>query len=436
MSVPLHKALTLAATAWTKMRSEGSSLERALAVATQRATPEEKSASQSVLYNATRHWAKIDVVTTKLVSREPAIETKSLLEVALALLLNGKDNAFTVVNQAVVAAKNNPNTMHASGFVNAVLRNFLRSRDALTKGFSTNLSTRFNAPGWWIFKVRKAYPKDWESILLTQTLPPPMILRVNARMTTADAYCQSLIESGIKAHRIGQWAVMLDEPRPVTDIPGFKEGFVSVQDAGSQLVPTFLQPQASQKILDACSAPGGKTAHMLETADVNVTAVEVDPDRAKKIVSTLSRLGLQAQVIVADANNAQKLLQNGPFDAILLDAPCTASGIVRRHPDIVWLRRPEDIDNLATQQRKLLEAMWSILPAGKKLLYSTCSIFPEEGPKQIEQFIADHPDAVPTTLPGFDASMLRLIPTVQEKNPILPTVHDGFFYALLTKKES
>lgn len=435
MSVPLHKALTLAAYAWSKMRNEKTSLERALALATVRCAGEEKSAAQSLLYNATRHWAKLDIITKKLISREPPIETKSLVEVALALLLSGKENNFTVVNQAVIAAKNSPATVHGAGFVNAVLRNFLRSQTQLTKGFSNNLNTRFNAPGWWISKIRKTYPQDWESILLTQTLPPPMTLRVNQRKTDVQAYCQLLAQAGIDAQPISQWGVMLKEPKPVSEIPGFSEGLVSVQDAGSQLVPQFLEPQPHQNILDACSAPGGKTAHLLESEDVTITAVEVDPERAKKIESTLSRLGLEATIIVSDASDVEKIKKAGPFDAILLDAPCTASGIVRRHPDIVWLRRPEDIDSLARQQRKLLEAMWSILPVGKKLLYATCSIFPEEGPLQIERFLAEHADAQAEILPGLTSSMLRLIPTQKEKNAALPLVHDGFFYALLSKKE-
>ena len=436
MSIPLHKALQIAAVAWAKMRTEGSSLERALAYATKGMSAEEKGASQSVLYNATRHWAKLDVITQKLISREPPVETKCLLEVALALLLNGKENHFTVVNQAVQAAKANPSTVHGAGFINAVLRNFLRSQAQLTKGFATNLSTRFNAPGWWISKIRKAYPQDWESILTTQTLPPPMTLRVNQRRTTLQGYRQMLADAGIEATPISDWGLVLDRPRPVTEVPGFQDGLVSVQDAGSQMVPQFLQPTCGQNILDACSAPGGKTAHLLEAEDITVTAVEVDPERAKKIDSTLSRLGLKADIVVADAADIKKLEKSGPFDAILLDAPCTASGIVRRHPDIVWMRRPQDIENLAAQQRKLLNAMWSILPAGKKLLYATCSIFPEEGPLQIERFLAEHPDAQATALPGLDSSMLRLIPTDKEKNPALPLVHDGFFYALMTKKEA
>lgn len=436
MSIPLQKALQIASVAWAKMRTEGTSLERALAYATKGLSPEEKSASQSVLYNATRHWAKLDIVTQKLISREPPIETKSLLEVSLALLLNGKENHFTVVNQAVQAAKSNPATVHGAGFINAVLRNFLRSKAQLTKSLSTNLSARYNAPGWWISKIRKSYPQNWEAILTTQTLPPPMTLRINERRTTMQAYLQLLEKAGIGATRLSDCGLVLDRPLPVSEIPGFQDGFVSVQDAGSQLVPQFLQPVAGQKVLDACSAPGGKTAHLLEAQDITVTAVEVDPERAKKIDSTLSRLGLTANIIVSDAADVKKLEKQGPFDAILLDAPCTASGIVRRHPDIVWMRRPEDIQNLAAQQRKLLDAMWSILPVGKKLLYATCSIFPEEGPLQVERFLADHPDAQATTLPGLESAMLRLIPTNKETNPSLPLIHDGFFYALMTKKEA
>lgn len=434
MSAPLSVSMALAALAWSKMRNEGASLERAIAQVCARSQSEERAAAQSIVYTATRHWAKLDIVFPKLVHREPTPEVRCLLEVALALLLSEKEHAFTVVDQCVRAAKANPKTTFASGFVNAVLRNFLRSKAQLTAGFATNLSTRFNAPGWWVSKLRKAYPKTWQSILTTQTLPPPLTLRVNQRKTTQAQYLELLHSKNIDAYAVDEFGVVLKTPRPVNEIPGFDEGLVSVQDAGSQWVPTLLQAENGQKILDACCAPGGKTAHILESVDAQVTAVEIDPERAKRIESTLARLNLKADIVVADANNTKALSARGPFDAIVLDAPCTASGIVRRHPDIPWLRRPNDIENLARQQARLLRSMWSILPKGKKLLYIVCSVFPEEGPMQIEKFLNEHSDdAQLIKLCDDNGGVLRLVPTEKVLDESRMDVHDGFFYALLMK---
>ena len=434
MSVTLHTAINLAANAWSHMRDDGYSLERALLLSCYGCTSEEKAAVQSLLYTTTRNWAKLNILLPKLVSREPSAEVQSILDVALSLLMKDGEREFTVVDQAVRAAKASQQTAFASGFINAVLRNFLRNKTRLLASMRTNLNCQFNAPGWWISKIRKDYPQQWQSILKTQTLPPPLTLRVNLRKSTVAEYLNLLKESQISGTQIGKCAVVLDRPYPVHLIPGFDSGIVSVQDAGSQLIPELIQLKDGDHILDACCAPGGKTAHMLESANVKVTAVEIDPERAKKIEQTLSRLGLKADILVQDANDIVTLGKHGPFDTIVLDAPCTASGIVRRHPDIPWSRRPEDIRRLASQQQALLNSMWKLLPQGASLLYVVCSIFPEEGPLQIERFLQENEDAHLLELPNF-GRYARLLPThTVDETGVSVDVHDGFFYALLRKE--
>ena len=430
MSVQLSVALKVAAPIWEKMYFNGLSLERAMS---NDLSGELKGAVQSVLYCALRQRAKCDIVLPKLVSKKPTATVHSLLSIALGLLINAEEKDFVVVDQTVRAAKANPKTFKAAGFINAVLRNFLRNRAQLTRGFQTNLCARFNAPAWWIQKVRQSFPLQWESILQTQTLRPPLTLRVNVRKIRVDDYVKMLEDAGLSVQVVGEKALIIDPPRPVEEIPGFNQGLCSVQDAGSQLISQFLALDKHAKVLDACAAPGGKTAELLESVDLDVTAMEIDPHRATRIKDTLNRLQLKAKVIVGDGADNKLLNSLGFFDAILLDAPCTASGIVRRHPDIVWSRRPEDIKQLASQQARLLNALWGILPKGKALLYVVCSIFPEEGPEQIKNFLDRHPDASLKCLPGLNESMLRLIPTEHETAPGLPKVHDGFFYALLTK---
>lgn len=434
MSALLARALSVSAIGWQKMLTEGCSLEKALTFCLINQDQELKAAVQSLLYSAVRQRAKTSLLLEKLVHKEPSPLNKAILSIALALLLEQKEKTFTVVNQAVEAVKSDPNNAWAAGFINAVLRNFLRNRSRLTASFETNLSARFNAPGWWISKIRRDYPQDWQSILTVQNKKPPLTLRINRAKTSVEAFLENLQDAGLKGQQIGRWAVMIEPACPVNQIPGFQKGLCSVQDAGSQLVTDFLSLKANDKVLDACAAPGGKTAQMLESCPLDVTAMEIDPQRAPLIQQTLDRLGLKATVVVGDASDKNSLKDIHEVDAILLDAPCTASGIVRRHPDIVWSRRPQDIALLASRQKKLLETLWEKLPAGKDLLYVVCSIFPEEGPEQIREFVSRHPDAQLKDKPGLEGGMLRLIPTECEKNPVLPRNHDGFFYALLTKE--
>ncbi len=434
MSTSLSKAIAISAIGWQKMLSESCSLEKALEVCLAGQPNEMKGVVQSLLYTTVRHRAKVELLLGKLVKKPPQENTKALLYIALALLLEGKEKAFTVVNQAVDAAKMNAETAWSSGFINAVLRNFLRSRSQLTASFKTNLSAQFDAPGWWISKVRQAYPNQWRGILSTQNKQPPLTVRVNRSKISVNDFLLKLEQNGLTGKQVGSWAVVIEPACPVNKIPGFFEGLCSIQDAGSQLVTELLTLKEGDRVLDACAAPGGKSAQLLETYKLDLTAMEIDPKRAPRIKDTLSRLNLNAKIVVGDASDESCVEKLGDFDAIVLDAPCTASGIVRRHPDIVWSRRPEDVALLAQRQRKILETLWKRLPSGKDLLYIVCSVFPEEGPEQIKCFLEKHPEAHLKGTPLAPDGVLRLLPTEQEADKNLPTNHDGFFYALLTKR--
>lgn len=435
MSTSLSKAIAISTIGWQKMLSESCSLEKALEVCLAGQPNEMKGVVQSLLYTTVRHRAKVELLLGKLVKKPPQENTKALLYIALALLLEGKEKAFTVVNQAVDAAKMNAETAWSSGFINAVLRNFLRSRSQLTASFKTNLSAQFNAPGWWISKVRQAYPNQWRGILSTQNKQPPLTVRVNRSKISVSDFLLKLEQNGLTGKQVGSWAVVIEPACPVNKIPGFFEGLCSIQDAGSQLVTELLTLKDGDRVLDACAAPGGKSAQLLETYKLDLTAMEIDPKRAPRIKDTLSRLNLNAKIVVGDASDESCVEKLGDFDAIVLDAPCTASGIVRRHPDIVWSRRPEDVALLAQRQRKILETLWKRLPYGKDLLYIVCSLFPEEGPEQIKCFLEKHPEAHLKGTPLTPDGVLRLLPTEQEADKNLPSNHDGFFYALLTKRE-
>lgn len=433
--LPLRRLLSLAATARKQMKG-GSSFSAALDAAAEGLPSHARAALQSILYDLMRNLALTGALSRKLLNNPPPPPVQNILEAAHALLITKRYNEFTLVSEAVNAIRADKRTQRFSGLVNAVLRRFLRESNGLLKDLNKIPEVRFNAPSWWIEKIRAAHPQEWEKILLLQRQHAPMTLRVNVRRTTPAAYLERLAQAGIPARQIGLEAILLEKPLPVHEIPGFSEGDVSVQDAGAQLAAHFLPVKAGNRVLDACAAPGGKTAHLLELADCQVTALEVAPDRAELIRETLGRLGLSAEVQAADAADTQKWFSGEPFDAVLLDAPCTASGIVRRQPDVPWSRRPEDIRRLANEQKRILEALWPCLKTNGHLLFCTCSLFPQEGPLQIKEFLARHPDASMVPLGETGIGMMNLVPTEDGiwPNPqMLPSVHDGFFYALLKK---
>lgn len=440
---PLADALRLAAAAWRAFRA-GTSLDAALDqaqggfVAIGTSHPRLAAAAKDIAYTAVRHLALIEALLHKLAHRAPEPAAAALLAVALGQLLADRHAAYAVVDQAVQAAKADAATRAASGFVNAVLRNALRRLPALRPELEREPAVALNAPRWWIDRLREAEPAHFAAILQLQRQPPPLVLRVNVRRAGVEAYLQRLRLEGIAATRVGATAVWLHEPRPVHDIPGFDAGEVSVQDAGAQLAVPWLELNPGMRVLDACAAPGGKTAQLAEAADhLTIDAVEIDAARAARIEDNLRRTGAREhasiRVCVADAA-APERYASGRYDRILLDAPCTASGIVRRHPDIPWLRRPADVAQLATVQARLLEALWPLLKPAGRLLYVVCSLFAEEGPQQTEAFAYRHADARPVPLAGVGKPQLRLLPAQGDAwRQGLPTVHDGFFFAMFEK---
>ena len=442
---PLADALHVAVSAWRGLRS-GNSLDRALAAAMDEFTsatpvpphPRLAAAAKDVAYTATRHLALIEAMLEKLAHRAPHPAVAALLAVTLGQLLAPRHATYVVVDQAVQAAKAQGETRAASGFVNAVLRNALRRMPTLRAELEQQPTVAFNAPRWWIDRLREAEPAHFAQILQLQRQLPPLVLRVNRRRDSVEAYLQRLQSEGIEASRVGPTAVWLHTPLPVADIPGFAAGDVSVQDAGAQLAVQLLQVEDGMRVLDACAAPGGKTAQLAEIADnLTIDAVEVDAVRAERIEENLRRTHARGhaliRLLVADAAQPARYA-HGRYQRILLDAPCTASGIVRRHPDIPWLRRPADVAQLATLQGRLLDALWPLLEPAGRLLYVVCSVFAEEGPRQAETFASRHADARPAALPGIGESQLRLPPAHGSRwLHGLPSVHDGFFFTMFEK---
>ncbi len=340
-----------------------------------------------------------------------------------------------VVNETVAAALALKKPW-AKSLVNAVLRSFLRRRDALLEASAGSETSAYAHPGWLISRLKAAWPEHWRQILDANNLHPPMTLRVNQGRISRQDYLQLLQEAGLTAgagHLSGS-AIYLDAPVAVTKLPGFDEGLVSIQDEASQLIPGLLNAQAGQRVLDACSAPGGKTCHILESqpALAHLLALDIEEHRLRRVEENLQRLDLQAQLRQADAAEPSQWWDGLPFDRILLDAPCSATGIIRRHPDIKILRRSDDIERMTQLQSRLLEALWSCLRPGGILLYSTCSILPEENTEVVARFLATRPDAEHQRIEagwGVECSLGRqLLP--QDEGP------DGFFFARLSKRLS
>ena len=380
------------------------------------------AAAQDLCYNALRGYGVVDVALDRLLEKPLADSSlRGLLLAALAELTARPQAAHTVVHQAVEAAVLLGH-LRAKGLVNAVLRNFQRRMHQLLPEIESTEPGRYRHPQWWIDALRAAYPREWEAALLESNRRPPMVLRVNRRRLAASAYLEKLDRAGISARALGREAVLLEKPCRVERLPGFAAGEVSVQDAGAQRAAPLLDVRDGMRVLDACAAPGGKTGHLLELARCELLAVDADRERARRIAENLSRLGLAAKIVVGDCREPETFSQGGTFDRILLDAPCSASGVVRRHPDIRWLRRKADTSEFARTQAELLEALWRVLAADGKLLYATCSVFPEENAGQVRAFLTRHPEAERLPLPGLDDGQ------------ILPSAYsDGFFYALLTK---
>jgi len=391
-------------------------------------TAQQRGAVQDLVYGVLRHLGRLDAISAQLLQKPLAdAPVRDLLRVSLYQLGHTRASAHAIVDHAVTACSRLGHPQ-ARGLVNAVLRNYLRRRDDLDTVAASTDEGRYSYPSWWIGKLAADYPGHWSAILEAGNSRPPLILRINCRKTGRDAYLDRLAQLDIEARPVGDHGVIVARPRPVGQLPGFSDGHVSVQDAGAQLAAGLLDVKAGMRVLDACAAPGGKAAHLLESADIDLVAADIDGERLQRVGENLRRLSLSAQLMRADAERAGDWRASGTFDRILADVPCTASGVVRRHPDIKWLRKPGDIGVLAERQARILDTLWQLLRGGGKLLYATCSLFREENGLQVEQFLARHADArlMPLMLPADGIKQI--------KGQLLPdAAHDGFFYALLEK---
>jgi len=351
----------------------------------------------------------------------PQPEVEALLWCALHAQRSGRYAPHTVVDQAVRACELIGRSQ-AKPYVNAILRNDLRHRTAIEPRVAADPEGRWRHPQWWIERVQRQHPGHWESILEAGNAHPPMCLRVNRRRETVATYLRRLAEGGIAARPLGGEAVLLERPLPTSRLPGFAEGDVSVQDYGAQRAAGLLDLTDGQRVLDACASPGGKAAHVLERAAVALTALELHAARARVVGENLKRLDLPAEVRVADCSRPESWWTGPAFDRVLADLPCTASGVVRRHPDVKWLRRETDVASCAARQARMLAALWRVLAPGGKLLYVTCSVFAEENEAVVERVLRWTPDAHRLPLPDGGAS--TFLPCAE---------HDGFFFALLAK---
>jgi 16S rRNA (cytosine967-C5)-methyltransferase len=396
-------------------------LERAM-------SPSERAAVQDISYGTLRFLGQIDVVLDALLERPLEDESvRALLRIALYQLIHTRSAAHAIVDHAVETCVL-VRKARAKGLVNAVLRSFLRRREALLAAAARTDEGRYSHPPWWIEKLRVQYPADHARILDCANVHPPLTLRVNRRRSTVAQYVERLQAQGIPARALGGSAVELEKPLPVDEIPGFATGEVSVQDAAAQHAAYALELCDGLRVLDACAAPGGKTAHLLEDADLDLTALDIDAERLQRVELNLERLGLNARLLRGDAAQPAHWWDGVPYARILADVPCSASGVVRRHPDVKWLRRPSDIARYAERQQAILAALWRVLAPDGKLLYVTCSVFQDEGGMQIAHFLEHHPDArrLPLPVPHTNAQ--------ERAGQILPDQHhDGFFYALLQK---
>jgi 16S rRNA (cytosine967-C5)-methyltransferase len=448
-SPPLWQLLQVVAQSLQQVR-QGRSTSRILP----QVQPAWRAAVQSLLFRVLRELGMAQALRARLAARPPAPAVDALLCTALALgwpSTGGPYDAHTLVNQAVEAAKRSRRTQGQAAFINACLRRFLRERETLLSDVQKDPRATWPFPGWWLDRLQQDHPGQWQALAEAGRHPAPMTLRVNRRRVSREALQARWQAAGLDSRPVGQEGLQLAQPCDVRALPGFDEGLCSVQDAAAQLAASLLWdglkastdgvsvPLASPgpwRLLDACAAPGGKTAHLLEAAPetgrgVELLALEVDAGRLPRIQENLNRLGLTAAVQCADAAEPARWWDGRLFDGILLDAPCSAAGIVRRHPDIPWLRREADIGQLTREQDRLLYALWPLLRPGGVMVYCTCSVFRAEGQDRIEAFLAHNTGARLCPSPG------HLIPSGTGKTAGLPDNrlgdHDGFYYAVLEK---
>ena len=382
-----------------------------------------RAALLDLTHGTLRRYGRVQLIVRELSRRgQPDALVEALLWCSLYALESGRYAEYTVVDQAVRAC-GLLERWTAKGYVNGVLRSYLRERGALESRIRASDEANHQHPRWWIDIVRAAYPREWEAVLAAGNAHPPMTLRVNIRRASVPQYAARLAAAGIAARPLAGQALLLERALPAERLPGFAEGEVSVQDAGAQRAARCLDLVAGQRVLDACAAPGGKAAHILESAQVALTALDADAARCARLARNLERLALGASIRTADCTRLEAWWDGVGFDRILADVPCSASGVARRHPDVKWLRRAADLPAFAARQAAILDALWQALAPDGKLLYVTCSLFPLENEQLVEAFVARTPRARRLPLP--DGAPAQWLPGAE---------HDGFYYALIQKQ--
>ncbi len=413
---------------------QGQSLSQCLPPALNQLPPEQRPQLQAICYGTCRWFHRLEGELNQRLKkplRKPDRIIHHLMLVALFQLRYSEQATYAVLNETVEACRalDKP---HLTGLVNGVLRAAEREGAPEPK----DDSGRFSHPAWMVEKLRHNWPDDWQTILEANNQQAPMTLRVNALRFKRDEYLKLLSEAGIEAHatRFAPNGIQLERPVPVDRLPWFEDGAASVQDEAAQLCTTLLDLQPGQRVLDACAAPGGKTCAILEACGAldEVVAIDESAERLPRVQENLDRLDLHATLTQADAADIDSWWDGTPFDRILLDVPCSATGVIRRHPDIKLLRRESDIVPLASIQLGLLEAMWSILKPGGRLVYATCSVFPQENHRIIQRFLKQQEQA---TLVQINADWGRNMDTGRQLLPD-PDSHDGFFYAVLEKPDA
>ncbi|MBY8301182.1 16S rRNA (cytosine(967)-C(5))-methyltransferase RsmB [Vibrio fluvialis] len=409
---------------------KGQSLSMALPAAQQNIRPRDHALLQEICYGALRYLPRLESIANALMDNPLKGKQRvfhHLILVGIYQLSFMRIPAHAAVGETVEGAQDLKGP-RLRGLINAVLRTYQRNQEQLDAQAVSHNAGKYGHPSWLLKLLQNAYPQQWEAIVEANNSKAPMWLRVNHQHHDRDAYQALLNNENIDSsvHSQAEDALKLAAPCDVTKLPGFEKGWVSVQDAAAQLSLHYLQPQDGELILDCCAAPGGKTAHILErTQGSEVVAIDCDDTRLKRVHDNLKRLNLSAKVVCGDARYPQEWWQGSQFDRILLDAPCSATGVIRRHPDIKWLRRAEDIAALAELQREILDAMWQQLKPGGTLVYATCSITPQENVLQVKDFLARTSDA---QLVGseLDNPGRQILPGEEDM--------DGFYYAVLTKQ--
>jgi 16S rRNA (cytosine967-C5)-methyltransferase len=475
LRAPLSVELSLAADVLSLFEA-GEDLDQSMMKtleAAEKATPEGGKISQPAVkefvYRGIRQLGHLTAISRILNSKPPQPWLASLQKLVIAQLIQVQNLADAernmaharLVDQAIEAVKAHRTHHFAAGFLNATLRRFIRESTSLSDQANQSLEGQYNYPKWWLLELQKDYPESWKSIALAGASDAPFTLRINQRLTTLEQFkaslTPSLLERVVETQTIRQGkSVMLSPAMSVNEIPGFASGLVSVQDAGAQLAVDFLDIKDGHKVLDACAAPGGKTVHCMELAAVDMTALDVNADRIARVAENLSRFrsGLAAvesaylprcQLKVADARLPSTWWDGVLFDRVLADVPCSASGIVRRHPDIRWRRQRGDLATFAHLQHEILAGLWPLVKPGGKLLYVTCSVFWEEGSRVIEKFLEGRKNVVveplseemsgkatdqSNTIHTNFGSYLQPLRVSSEQQVI---EHDGFFFARLRK---